>query len=258
MVATSSMAQVCLKAAEALVKEGISAEVFAPRTIVPLDKATIIDSVRKTSLAIIVDESHQSHGVTAEIAARIAEKACYHLDAPVARLGAMDVPVPFSPALEDLTATTPENVAEVARRQLRREMPHDVIMPARGMAQDSRVIVIRSEAVGEAVVTLDAAFLLARAFGAQMVARGKGWIVFVASVLSFLGGWRYRVMRRARGPVVQLTRALANAWASGGATVGAVAPGYIDTDNTATPDSRSGSRRRAAGACPGRTLGKPR
>jgi pyruvate dehydrogenase E1 component beta subunit len=122
MVATSSMVQVCLKAAEQLAKEGISAEVIDPRTIVPLDEATILDSVRKTSRAIVVDEGHQSYGVTAEIAARIVEKAFYHLDAPVLRMGAMDVPVPFSPALEDLTVPTPEKVAEAARRQLRGEM----------------------------------------------------------------------------------------------------------------------------------------
>jgi pyruvate dehydrogenase E1 component beta subunit len=64
---------------------------------------------------MVIDEGHQSYGVTAEIAARIAEKAFYHLDAPVQRLGAMDVPVPFSPALEDLTVPTPDQVAERAR-----------------------------------------------------------------------------------------------------------------------------------------------
>jgi pyruvate dehydrogenase E1 component beta subunit len=91
---------------------------------VPLDEATILDSVRKTSRAIVVDEGHQSYGVTAEIAARIAEKAFYHLDAPVARLGAMDVPVPFSPALEDLTVPTPDAVVETARRLCRGEVAH--------------------------------------------------------------------------------------------------------------------------------------
>ncbi|WP_422071335.1 alpha-ketoacid dehydrogenase subunit beta [Tranquillimonas rosea] len=115
LVATSSMVQVCSKAAETLAAEGISAEVIDPRTIVPLDEATIVASVRKTSRALVVDEGHQSYGVTAEIAARIAERAFYHLDAPVGRIGAMDVPVPFSPALEDLTVPTPEAVADRAR-----------------------------------------------------------------------------------------------------------------------------------------------
>ncbi len=122
MVATSSMVQVCLKAADILAAEGISAEVIDPRTIVPLDEETILASVRKTSRAIVVDEGHQNFGVTAEIAARIAEKAFYHLDAPVQRLGAMDVPVPFTPALEDLTVPTPEKVAERARLICRGEV----------------------------------------------------------------------------------------------------------------------------------------
>ncbi|WP_102225289.1 alpha-ketoacid dehydrogenase subunit beta [Acidimangrovimonas sediminis] len=122
LVATSSMVQVARAAAEVLARDGISAEVIDPRTIVPLDEATILDSVRKTSRAIVIDEGHQSFGVSAEIAARISEKAFYHLDAPVLRFGAMDVPVPFSPALEDLTVPTPDRVAEAARRIVRGEM----------------------------------------------------------------------------------------------------------------------------------------
>ena len=119
LVATSSMVQVAEKAADLLAAEGISAEVIDPRTIVPLDEDTILTSVRKTSRAIVIDEGHQSYGVTAEIASRISEKAFYHLDGPVMRMGAMDVPVPFSPALEDITVPTPERVAETARRLMR-------------------------------------------------------------------------------------------------------------------------------------------
>ncbi len=126
IVATSSMVQTCLKAAEILAGDGVSAEVIDPRTIVPLDEATILDLVRKTSRAMVVDEGHQSFGVTAEIGARIAEKAFYHLDAPVVRMGAMDVPVPFSPVLEDLTVPTPEKVAHKARRICRGELFDDV------------------------------------------------------------------------------------------------------------------------------------
>ncbi len=124
LIGTSSMRQVCEKAAEILAGEGISAEVIDPRTIVPLDEETILNSVRKTSRAIVVDEGYQSFGVTAEIAARISEKAFYHLDAPVIRMGAMDVPVPFSPALEDLTVPTPETVAENAGKICRGEPIH--------------------------------------------------------------------------------------------------------------------------------------
>jgi pyruvate/2-oxoglutarate/acetoin dehydrogenase E1 component len=121
-VATSSMVQVAQKAAAILSAEGIEAEIIDPRTIVPLDEETIIESVRKTSRAIVIDEGHQSFGVTAEIAARIAEKAFYHLDAPVQRMGAMDVPIPFSPALEDLTVPTPDGVADRARHVLKGEI----------------------------------------------------------------------------------------------------------------------------------------
>ena len=73
------------------------------------------ESAQKTGRAIVVDEGHRSYGVTAELAAVIAERAFYHLDAPVRRLGAMDVPVPFSPPLEDETVPTPESVAAAAR-----------------------------------------------------------------------------------------------------------------------------------------------
>ncbi|TYC64267.1 alpha-ketoacid dehydrogenase subunit beta [Rhodobacterales bacterium] len=124
LVATSSMVQVAEKAAEILSRENISAEVIDPRTLVPFDEETILQSVKKTSRAIVIDEGHQSFGVTAEIAARISEKAFYHLDAPVIRMGAMDVPVPFSPALEDITVPTPDGVVENARRICRGELVH--------------------------------------------------------------------------------------------------------------------------------------
>jgi pyruvate/2-oxoglutarate/acetoin dehydrogenase E1 component len=124
LVATSSMRQVCEKAADLLSEDGISAEIIDPRTIVPLDETTILSSVKKTSRAIVVDEGHQSYGVAAEIASIISEKAFYHLDAPVIRMGAMDVPVPFSPVLEDLTVPTPELVAQNARKIVFGEMIH--------------------------------------------------------------------------------------------------------------------------------------
>ena len=124
LVGTSSMRQVCETAADMLAEIDITAEVVDPRTIVPLDEERILESVRKTSRAIVVDEGHQSFGVTAEIASRIGEKAFYHLDAPVIRMGAMDVPVPFSPVLEDVTVPTPEGVAENARRLVNGEAVH--------------------------------------------------------------------------------------------------------------------------------------
>ena len=115
IVATSSMVQAALASAELLAAGGISAEVIDPRTTSPLDHETIIRSVEKTGRSVVVDEGHRSYGVTAEIAAMIAEEAFYHLDAPVRRLGARDVPIPFSPPLEDVTVPTPETIATTVR-----------------------------------------------------------------------------------------------------------------------------------------------
>jgi pyruvate/2-oxoglutarate/acetoin dehydrogenase E1 component len=115
IVATSSMVQVALGAAAMLEEVGIGAEVIDPRTTYPLDKPALIASAIKTSRALVVDEGYQRYGVTAEIASVIAEGAFYHLDAPVKRIGAMDVPVPFSPVLEDLTVPTEKTVFEAAK-----------------------------------------------------------------------------------------------------------------------------------------------
>ena len=115
LVATSSMVQVALSAAKMLAEIGISAEVVDPRTTSPLDNQTLIDSAKKTSRAIVIDEGYQRYGVTAEIASVIADGAFYYLDAPVKRMGAMDVPVPFSPVLEDLTVPTDESVLQMAK-----------------------------------------------------------------------------------------------------------------------------------------------
>ena len=109
------MVQVALGAAALLEEIGVSAEVIDPRTTWPLDERALIESVKKTSRAIVVDEGYGRYGVTGEIASVIAEGAFYHLDAPVKRMGAMDVPIPFSPALEDLTVPTPETVAKAAK-----------------------------------------------------------------------------------------------------------------------------------------------
>jgi pyruvate dehydrogenase E1 component beta subunit len=115
IVATSSMVQVALAAAEQLAQIGISAEVVDPRTTLPLDRETLIASAKKTSRAIVVDEGYQGYGVTAEMASVIADGAFYYLDAPVKRIGAMDVPIPFSPALEDLTVPSPDQVVATAK-----------------------------------------------------------------------------------------------------------------------------------------------
>ena len=115
LVATSSMVYVALAAADMLAEVEISAEVVDPRTTAPLDKDTLIESAKKTSRVIVIDEGYERYGVTAEIASVITDGAFYYLDAPVKRMGAMDVPVPFSPVLEDLTVPTPESVTEMAK-----------------------------------------------------------------------------------------------------------------------------------------------
>ena len=114
LIATSSMVYIALDAANALEAEGVSAEVVDPRTLVPLDRDTLIASAKKTGRVIVIDEGHQSYGASAELAAVVSEGAFWHLDAPVRRLGAMDVPIPFSPPLEDETVPTPERVVETA------------------------------------------------------------------------------------------------------------------------------------------------
>ena len=119
IVATSSMVRVALAAAEQLEADGISAEVVDPRTLVPLDRDTLVRSAQKTGRAIVVDEGHRGYGASAELAAVIAEDAFWSLDAPVRRLAALDVPIPFSPPLEDETVPTPDLVAQTARELVR-------------------------------------------------------------------------------------------------------------------------------------------
>jgi acetoin:2,6-dichlorophenolindophenol oxidoreductase subunit beta len=115
IVGTSSMVHVALAAADVLAEAGISAEVVDPRTTFPLDKETLIASAAKTGRVIVVDEGYARYGVTGEIAAVIADGAFDYLDAPVKRIGAMDVPVPFSPVLEDLTVPNVDAVVATAK-----------------------------------------------------------------------------------------------------------------------------------------------
>jgi len=100
IVATLYMVHKSLAAAEELSEEGISVEVVDPRTLVPLDKQAIINSVKKTGRIVIVTEDCKTGGVSAEIAAVVAEEAIDYLDAPVKRVAEPDTPIPFSPPLE--------------------------------------------------------------------------------------------------------------------------------------------------------------
>ena len=100
VVATLCMVHKALKAAEILETEGVSVEVVDPRTLTPLDKKAIINSVKKTGRLVVVSEDCKTAGVTAEIAAVVAEEAIDYLDAAIKRVAEPDTPIPFSPPLE--------------------------------------------------------------------------------------------------------------------------------------------------------------
>ena len=117
IVATSSMVSAALEAAEKLAGHGLQAEVIDPRTLVPLDKETLVASVRKTGYAVVVDEGVERFGATAELASLLNSEAFDWLDAPVLRIGAADVPIPFSPTLELPTIPSEERIVEVVLSQ---------------------------------------------------------------------------------------------------------------------------------------------
>jgi len=119
VIATSLMVQRSLSAAEQLAREGIQVEVVDPRTLVPLDMATLLASVKKTGRVVIVDECHKSCGVAAEIAARIAEEGFEMLKAPIRRVATYDVPVPYSPPLEEFIAPSEARIAGAIRAAVR-------------------------------------------------------------------------------------------------------------------------------------------
>ncbi len=119
IIAISRMVQTALAAADLLAKDDISAEVVDPRSLVPLDVATLVASVQKTSRAIVVDGGYRQYGVTGEIAATIAEEAFDWLDAPVLRLGGADIPIPFSKSLEPLVLPDAQRLAQQATALVR-------------------------------------------------------------------------------------------------------------------------------------------
>src|SRR3954463_2231670 len=120
IVALGRMAVEAAAAADQLAAEGISAEVIDPRTVQPLDTATIVASARKTNRILVVHEAVTFGGLGAEIAAQIQETAFDYLDAPVLRVGAPFSPVPFSPVLESAYVPNRDSIAEACRRILRR------------------------------------------------------------------------------------------------------------------------------------------
>ena len=115
IVAIGGMLPKALEAAETLAKEGIAAEVIDPRTLVPLDQGTILASVRKTSRLVIVHEAHKRLGPGAEIAALVAEEGIGYLDGPIVRIAARNVPLPYSPELENFVLPQTEEIVEKTR-----------------------------------------------------------------------------------------------------------------------------------------------
>jgi 2-oxoisovalerate dehydrogenase E1 component beta subunit len=113
VVTWAAMVHVALEAAETLAAEGIELEVLDLRTLKPMDEAAILESVARTSRVLVLSEEPVTGGVAGDVAARIAERAFWHLDAPVARLGCPDTPVPYSPPLEE--AYLPNATKLVAR-----------------------------------------------------------------------------------------------------------------------------------------------
>jgi pyruvate dehydrogenase E1 component beta subunit len=107
-----------LEAAEQLEAEGISAEVIDPRTLVPLDKELILESVRKTGRLVIVEEDNLTGGWAADIAAIVAEEAFFYLDAPIKRVSAPDTPAPFAPVMDEFYVPSVERVVQAVKATL--------------------------------------------------------------------------------------------------------------------------------------------
>ena len=97
-------------------------EVIDPRTLVPFDKETVFNSLRKTHHAVIVEESNKTAGIGAELAAMIQEEMYDELDGPVGRVAALDVPIPYNIALEKYVIPDAARIAEAVRAQLARDI----------------------------------------------------------------------------------------------------------------------------------------
>jgi len=116
--ATLYMVHKALAAAEELSRQGIDAEVVDPRTLVPLDKQAIINSVKKTGRIVIVTEDCKTGGVGAEVAAIVAEEALDYLDAPIKRVAEPDTPIPFSPPLEQFVMPNEKSIMKAVKEAI--------------------------------------------------------------------------------------------------------------------------------------------
>jgi acetoin:2,6-dichlorophenolindophenol oxidoreductase subunit beta len=120
IVTISHMVLKALRAAERLAAQGIEAEVIDLRTLTPLDLPCVLDSVRKTNRVVIVHEACRRGGFGGELAAQIQEEAFDDLDAPIQRVGALDVPIPYSKPMEEYVIPDEERIAAAVRKVLGR------------------------------------------------------------------------------------------------------------------------------------------
>ncbi len=119
VVALLHLVDAALEAAQILEQEGVSVEVIDPRTLVPLDRRTILDSVAKTGRLVIADDSHRTCGAAAEIAAGVADEGFGFLKAPIKRVTRLDVPIPYSEPLEKYVLPNKDRICQAVRDTLR-------------------------------------------------------------------------------------------------------------------------------------------
>ena len=111
-----------VQAAEELAEEGISVEIVDPRTLVPLDKDIIINSVKKTGKVVLVNDAHKTSGYIGEISATISESEAFdYLDAPIRRCAGEDVPMPYAQNLENAMIPTVESIKDAIRKTYNKE-----------------------------------------------------------------------------------------------------------------------------------------
>lgn len=119
IVTYSRPVHLCMEVAEKLAQEGIECEIIDLRTIRPMDMSKALASFRKTGRAVVVSEEWESHGVQAEITARLYEHAFDYLDAPIERVGFKEVPFPYATNLENQVVVTPERITDAIRKVLK-------------------------------------------------------------------------------------------------------------------------------------------
>jgi pyruvate/2-oxoglutarate/acetoin dehydrogenase E1 component len=121
MVTYSYMVTFCLEAAEKLADEGVNVEIIDLRSVDPMDEEKFLTSIKKTHRLVVVQETWRECSISSEVAAIAAEKALFYLDAPVIRVTAEDVPMPFSPVLEERVLPSVEKIIDAVNQVMERE-----------------------------------------------------------------------------------------------------------------------------------------